>query len=49
MDNVFNDNPFTILWYVYELKMSHVDPDISSSVLNGIDVEYGNITKMTIT
>ena len=29
--------------------MSHVDPDIFSSVLADIDAEYGNIMKTTIT
>ena len=29
--------------------MSHVDPDIVSSILSGIDEEYGNIAEMAIT
>ena len=29
--------------------MSHVDSYIVSSILDGIDAEYGNISKMTIT
>ena len=29
--------------------MSHIDSDIVSSVLSNIDIEYGNIVKMTIT
>ena len=39
----------TILWNVEDLKMSHVDPDIISSVLADIVTEYGNIEQMTIT
>ena len=39
----------TILFHVDDLKMSHVDSDIFSSVLSDIDAEYGKILKMTIT
>ena len=45
----FNRTQGTILWHVDELKMLHVDSEIVSSVLAGIDAEYGNIVKMTIT
>ena len=44
-----NDKQCTILWHVESLQMSHVDPDIVSSVLADIDAEYGKIAKMTIT
>ena len=49
MNKNINDKKCTILWHVEYLKMSHVDPDIVSSVLAYIDVEYENISKMTIT
>ena len=39
----------TILWNFDDLKTSHVDPAVVSSILSGIDVEYGKIVKMTIT
>ena len=38
----------TILWNVEYLKMSHFDPYIVPSFLANIDVEYGNIAKITI-
>ena len=38
----------TILWHVEYLKMLHVDSEIVSSVLDGIDAEYGKIIQMTI-
>ena len=35
----------TILWHENDLRMSHVDSYIVSSVLADIDSEYGKITK----
>ena len=49
MNKTFNDKQCTIIWHVDDLKVSHVDPEIFSSVLAGIDAEYGNILKITIT
>ena len=49
MNNIVNGKICTILWNVYDLKMSHVDYGIVSSVLADIDAEYGKIAKMTIT
>ena len=48
MNKNYNDKQCTILWNIDDLKMSHVDPDIVSSILADIDSEYGNIAKMTI-
>ena len=39
----------TIIWNVDNIKISHVDSNIVSSVLAYIDTEYGKISKMTIT
>ena len=39
----------TIICYVEDLKMLHVDSNIVSSILDDIDAEYGEIVKMTIT
>ena len=39
----------TILWYVDDLKTSHVDPAVVSRILADIDAEYGKIAKMTNT
>ena len=49
MNKIVNDKQCTILWHVDDLNISYVDPDIVSRVLAYIDVEYGNISKMTIT
>ena len=48
MNKNYNDKQCTIIWHIDDLKMSHVDPDIVSSILADIDSEYGNIAKMTI-
>ena len=45
----FKGKMCTILWYFYNLNMSHVYSKILSSVLADIDAEYGNIAKMNIT
>ena len=49
MNNIIEKKQCTILWHVYELKASHVEPAVVSSVLADIDAEYGKIAKMTIT
>ena len=48
MKTIVNDKQCTTIWHVDDLKMSHVDPDIVSSVLTDIDTEYGKIAKTTI-
>ena len=49
MNKIIDNKQFTILWHVDDLKTSHFDPDVVSSVLAHIDAEYGKIVKMTIT
>ena len=48
MNNIIDNKKCTILQHVYDLKTTHVEPDIISNVLADIDAEYGNIEKMTI-
>ena len=47
MNNIIDNKQCTVLWHVYDLKTSHVDPAVVSSVLADIDAEYGKIAKMT--
>ena len=49
MNKIIDNKQCTILWHVDDLKTSHVEPAVISSVLAGIDAEYGNIAKITIT
>ena len=49
MNKISKYKQCTILWYVENLKISHVDSKIVSSVPADIDSEYVNIAKMTIT
>ena len=39
----------SVIYHANDLKMSHVDSYIFSSVLDDIDTEYGKIAKMIIT
>ena len=48
MNKIVENKLCTILWYVENLKMSYVDPDIVSSVLSDIGAEYEKIAKITI-
>ena len=48
MNKIIDNKQGTILWHVDDLKTSHVDPAVISSVLSDIDTEYGKIAKMTI-
>ena len=49
MNKIIQYNQCTTLWHVDDLKTSHVDPAIISSVLADIYAEYRKISKMTIT
>ena len=49
MNKIIDNKQCTILWHVDDLKTSHVDPAVISSILADIDAEYGNIAIMTIT
>ena len=49
MNNIIDNKQCTILWNFDDLKTSHFDPAVVSSVLAEIDAEYGKIAKMTIT
>ena len=49
MNKIIDNNQCTTIWHVDDLKTSHVDPAVVSSVLANIDAEYGNIAKTTIT
>ena len=45
MNIIIDEKKFTILWHVDDLKTSHFEPAVISSVLADIDVEYGKIFK----
>ena len=47
MNKIIYDKQCTIIWHVDNLKTSHVDSAVISSVLADIDAECGNIAKMT--
>ena len=49
MKKIVKGKQFTILWYVDNIKLLHVDSDILYSIISDIDIEYGKIDKMTIT
>ena len=46
MNNIIDNKQFTILWHVYDLKTSHVDPAVVPSVFSDIDAEHGKIEKL---
>ena len=48
MNKIIDNKQCTILWNVNDLKTSHIDPAVVSSVIDDIDAEYGKIAKMTI-
>ena len=49
MNNIIDNKQCTILWHVDDLKTSHFEPAVVSSVHTEIDAEYAKISKMTIT
>ena len=48
MNKIIDKKQRTILLHVNDLKTSHVDPAIISSIISDLDAEYGNIAKMNI-
>ena len=49
MNKIIDVKQCTIIWNGDDLKTSHVDPAVISSVLADIGAEYRKIAKMTIT
>ena len=49
MNKIIDNKQCTILWNVDDMKTSHVNSAVVSSVLSDIDAECGKIAKMTIT
>ena len=49
MNKIIDNKQCTILWHIYDLKTSHADPAVVFIFLADVDVEYGKISKMTIT
>ena len=49
MNKIIDYKQCTIIWNIDDLKTSHTDLAVISSVIADIDAEYGKITKMTIT
>ena len=49
MNKYINGKQCTILWHVDDIKASHVDPDVVTSVLEEINDWYGEISPLTVT
>ena len=49
MNKVTNGKQCTILWHVDDLKISHMDSDVVTSILDEINDWYGEISPLTIT
>ena len=48
-NKLINGKQCTVLWHVDDLKISHVDGDVVSDIINKLDKEYGKVTPLTIT
>ena len=48
MNKIIDNKQCTIIWHVDDLKTSHFNPTVVSSVIADIDAEYVKISKMTI-
>ena len=45
MNKIIDDKKYTIFWHVDDLKTSHLNPAVVSSVLANIVAEYGKFSK----
>ena len=48
VNKVVNGKQCTILWYVDDLKISHVDPSVVDSMIEMIKTEFGKELHVTI-
>jgi hypothetical protein len=49
MNKQVNGKPCTILWHVDDIKVSHVEPKVVTTILALINEEYGEETPLTVT
>ena len=49
MKKIINGKQCTILWYIYDLKISHVEPDVLFDIMKDINDQHGHISPPTIT
>ena len=49
MNRIINGKQCTILWHVDDIKVSHVDPQVVTSILEEINDWYGEISPLTVT
>jgi hypothetical protein len=48
-NKMINGKQCTILWHVDDLKISHVDPEVNTTILGLIDAEFGKEAPLTVT
>jgi hypothetical protein len=48
-NKTINGTQCTIIWHVDDLKISHVDKDVVTSVINLLQAEYGKLVPLTET
>jgi hypothetical protein len=48
-NKIINGKQCTILWHVDDLKISHIDPDVNTDIIEMIDNEFGKEAPLTIT
>jgi len=49
MNKTINGKQFTIAWHVDDLKLSHVDPNVVTSVIEDMSERYGKDVPLTVT
>ena len=49
MNKIINGSQATIMFHVDDLKISHIDPNIVTEIVNKLDGEFGQITPLTVT
>ena len=43
-----NGKQYTILWHVDDFKISHVDPEVVTSIIKKLDGKYGDIMPLSV-
>jgi hypothetical protein len=46
---MINEKQCTVLWHINNIKVSHVDLDVGTRVLNLFDGKYGKEARLTMT
>ena len=49
MNKMVNGKQYTVVWHVDDIKASHVDPEVLTTLIKTMQEKYGQYTPLTMT